>query len=230
MKTISRTYPAACCLPAATAASALQTRALSGFEWLEINARRNLQGPYTAAAEPIRRLVPRAADTPGLIESHRISLLCIYPDIADCLTVSDDLAARLRFSREGNARSWTVRLAHVLTDFLLDLAEQTSVHLGLSFANSDQADPADREFFSVLTIRADPERLRIELKTTQPGTQAEDPYDPDRVLHASTRAMHLACSESAHDWSILGRRITREENHDRRYSKFTRNFSSHICC
>ena len=186
------------------------------FEWHEIDARRNLQGPYTAGGELIRRLIPRAAGTPGLIESHRITLLCICPEIADCISVPADVAQSVRLSREGNARSWTVRLAHGLTDFVLALAP-----LGLIFENADQADPLDREFFAVLTRRADPDRISVQMR---PGAAADDPrIDPERLLEASTRSMHLACYEAARDWSIIGRQMTGDEKQDPRYTKFTRN-------
>lgn len=240
----------------------------------------------------IRQLIPRAAGIPSLIDAHRITLLIVCPDLAGTLAVPSDLAAWLRLSREGNARSWTLRLAHGLTDFLLAFAAQTSVRTGVSIADSDEADPLDREFLSVLTRRADPEMLCVRLCAAprndcvdEPPLHADEltlareyvasectsrradvkraysrlddarrrelhrerfdtlralsrdwdslgaiPFhceqagsDPEPLLEASTRCMHLAYYEAALDWSIRGRAITVSETLDPRYTKFTRN-------
>lgn len=196
------------------------------FEWLEVNADRNLRGPYSAAGELIRWLVPRAVDTPGLIEPHLLTLLCVCPALAAELAVPDDVARWLRLSREGNARSWTLRLAHGLTDFVVAFASQTGSRLGVSLENAEEADPLDREFFGVLKRRANPEFLRVR-ECASLGTRSlnngQGGGDPETLLEASRRYLHLAYYEAARDRSIRGRQITGDEARDHRYTELTRN-------
>jgi hypothetical protein len=270
----------------------LAATALAAIASIEVSAHRNLRGPYTAAGELIRRLLPQAVAAPGLIEAHRVTLLVVCPDLAAELTVPPDLAAWLRLSREGNARSWSTRLAHGLTDFLLAYAAWSSVPLAVSFADAEEADALDREFLSVLARRADPQHLSIRILTPQEGEGLEEsapqgddfamareyvasectsrrpslkrsyarldeatrrqlhrercdalrvlnrdvdllgalPFhceqaaaDPEPLLQASTRCMHLAYYEGARDWSLRGRAMTVSYRQDARYAAFARN-------
>lgn len=78
--------------------------------------------------------------------------------------MGSEVAKWLAVSREGEQRSWTLRLAHGITDFLLDYAGQIQTPpLAVSFENVDMAEPLDQEFLAVLLRRADPERLLIKI-------------------------------------------------------------------
>src|SRR5579872_4099273 len=132
-------------------------------EWQEIDAHRNFRGVYTAVAEIVRQLLTDAAVlAPDLLAQHQLTLLSVCPEAPCQMPLSGRVADWLKVSREGNARSWTLRLAHGLTDFLVAYAaRRPAVRLAVCFENVDQADPLDQEFMSVLLRRADPARLLV---------------------------------------------------------------------
>lgn len=134
-------------------------------QWFLVDAHRNHCGPYTAAGQLIRQLAMHAAArNPRLLEAHQLTLLSISPDVRSHVAAAADVTRWLSVSREGNQRSWTLRWAHGVTDFLLDYVAQVPISpLGVSFENVDMAEPLDQEFLAVLLRRADPERLLIRI-------------------------------------------------------------------
>ena len=136
--------------------------------WHHINAHRNLRGSYTGAIEVVRRLLnypPAVLD--HVITAHQLTLLLICPELANQGFASAEVLKWLTYSMEGNSPSRTLRLAHGLTDFLLDYAAQQSLsRLCISFENVDFADPLDQEFLAVLLRRSDPNQLLIRVCTS----------------------------------------------------------------
>jgi tetratricopeptide (TPR) repeat protein len=130
-----------------------------------INAHRNLHGPYTGAGELIRRVIGDAQqEVPELVEAYALTLLSIAPEVADVIPVSAELARSFEFSREGNSRSWTLRLANGLTDFLLKYFGATREgQTVVAFDAVDKSDPLDQEFLAVLLRRADPQKLLVRI-------------------------------------------------------------------
>jgi tetratricopeptide (TPR) repeat protein len=132
-------------------------------EWHEIDAHCNFRGVYTAAAGVIRRLLEDTSVlAPDLLTQYQLTLLSVCPEAERQIPVSGEVADWLRISREGNARSWTLRLAHGLADFLAAYgARRPAIRLAICFENVDRSDPLDQEFVSVLLRRADPARLLV---------------------------------------------------------------------
>lgn len=133
--------------------------------WLNVDAHHNHRGPYTAASALIRTIVEQVSPgNPALIKAHQLTLLLVAPEIKSWFPVPDEVAKWLAVTREGDPRSWTLRLAHGITDFLLSyVAQAATSRLLLSFENVDSADPLDCEFLAVLLRRADPKQLPIRI-------------------------------------------------------------------
>jgi tetratricopeptide (TPR) repeat protein len=140
-----------------------------GVSWLNIDAHRNHRGPYTAAGALVRKLVACAsASNSGLVAAHQLTLFSVSPEVRSYLPVRDEVVKWLAVSREGDPRSWTLRLAHGIADFLLGylshyLTHATISRFGVAFENVDMADPVDREFMAVLLRRADPAQVAIRI-------------------------------------------------------------------
>ncbi len=115
-----------------------------------IDTHRNHRGPYTGAGDLLRTIVQPDDDAiRALVQTHAITILSIAPELERRIAVSPELAKSFTFSREGNPRSWTLRLAHGLTDFLLNYFSLTSSSpCAISFENADHADPTDQEFIA----------------------------------------------------------------------------------
>ena len=152
--------------------------------WYDINAHRNLRGPYTAAGELVRRLiVPASASAPDLVLRHQLTLLVVAPELRVSIPLSDEITKLLTFSREGSPHSWTLRLANGLTDFLLSYAARMyPSRFSISFENTDLADPLDREFIAVLLRRADPDRLTVRVCSS--SDQVDDPLQSSLKTYA----------------------------------------------
>ncbi|MEO8504048.1 MAG: tetratricopeptide repeat protein [Acidobacteriota bacterium] len=112
-------------------------------------------GPYALAAELARRIASAApAGATELLIRHQLTLLSVVPEFWQTLPVSPEMHRAFSFSREGNARSWTRRLAHGLTDFVLDHAAARGGAWLVSFLRVDESDPTDQEFLAVLLRRS----------------------------------------------------------------------------
>ena len=85
---------------------------------------------------------------------HQLTLLSIAPEVAGYMEVSPAMSRSFEFSREGNSRFWTLRLAHSITDFLLSyLSKGNACACAVAFEQVQHADPLDREFIAVLCAR-----------------------------------------------------------------------------
>jgi tetratricopeptide (TPR) repeat protein len=96
-----------------------------------------------------------------------LTALAVARDLQPDLAPSAEVVAALAVSREGNPRSWTLRLAHGVSDIVLDHFERVAAERdgpgkgAIVFQNADAADPLDQEFISVLLRRAEPERVSV---------------------------------------------------------------------
>src|SRR5207244_3457431 len=85
-----------------------------------VDCRREHRGPYAGSGALLREIVPDAyRRMPETVLRHALTLLSIAPELRDAIPVSPELARSFEFSREGNSRYWTLRLAHGVVDFLL---------------------------------------------------------------------------------------------------------------
>jgi tetratricopeptide (TPR) repeat protein len=163
-----------------------------GRDRYDIDAHRNHRGPYTAAGELVRQVVASAYRlAPDLVLAHQLTLLSVAPELRDRVPVSDEVAKSFTFSREGNARSWTLRLAHGLTGFLLAFLGRTRAFpCSISFEHVDLADPLDCEFIAVLLRRSDPEQLLVRVCTSL--ERLDDPLLAALKTHARVTHMEPA--------------------------------------
>jgi tetratricopeptide (TPR) repeat protein len=91
-----------------------------------------------------------------------VTLLAVRPELRSLLPVPPEVERSLTFSREGNRRSWSLRSAHALVDFVLACVEGAAAKSWrLGFFGVDQADALDAEFLAVLVRRVPAERLPI---------------------------------------------------------------------
>ena len=169
---------------------------------IEIDAHRNRGGPYTAARALVRALaVELQARDPDLLARHALTLLLVAPDLRGQLAVSKTLAQFLDLSREGNAKSWTRRIARGLVAFLLDAAQLGALPRRIDFEHADHVDSLDAEFLAELIRRADPKRIAIGV-----GSASADLPEPlKHALHAQARIVcpqPVTCDDPAipHAW------------------------------
>jgi tetratricopeptide (TPR) repeat protein len=208
-------------------------------------------GPYLAAAALVRRIVqsdPAAAQ--AFSPAHVLTVLAVAPDLAPKLSVSDAQAASLTVSREGDARSWTLRLAHGLTDIVLAHFARAAAGLGVvAFVNADAADPLDQEFIAVLLRRADPRRVRVRVlagadrfedslasalrafarpirtvsvKSSPPLSPPKPADDPALLSATAKHCMEMVYYAAALDYARRGRRALDPEDRGKVYAELTR--------
>ncbi|HEY2385057.1 MAG TPA: tetratricopeptide repeat protein [Terriglobia bacterium] len=95
-----------------------------------------------------------------------------------------------------------MRLAHGLTEFLLDYARRSpSRRLAVSFENADHADPLDRELLAVLLRRADPARLTVRVGSS--CDELGDPLLSALKAYATKTELQPVGSRWAGEWMVL---------------------------
>lgn len=142
----------------------------SGPALASIDAHRRRRGPYSAAGELVRLLVPEAlASWPDLVDAHDIEVRAVAPELAavvpgrrETLTSTATPQERTRFYPAGR----TLRLAHGLTEFVLAFLDlSAALPSALVVANADEADPTDLEWLAVMVRRVPAHRLRLVIGT-----------------------------------------------------------------
>jgi tetratricopeptide (TPR) repeat protein len=132
--------------------------------WLRVvDCHRHHRGPYTGTGDVLRALVPEVERrAPDVVARHALTLLSIAPELGRVFPVSAPLARSFLFSREGNARFWTLRLAQGAVDFLL-AATKSGEPSAIAFENVHAADPLDLEVIAVLLRRSAPADLFVSI-------------------------------------------------------------------
>lgn len=124
---------------------------------LSVSADRRLRGPFTAASQVLRALVPLAlVRDPALVRAHDVEIRAVCPDLRplvpgtrETLTSSASPSGRTRFY----PRARVTRLCHGVTEFVLacvaagDLAE-------LVVTGAGNADATDVEWLTILRRRS----------------------------------------------------------------------------
>jgi tetratricopeptide (TPR) repeat protein len=128
-----------------------------------IDAHRNRRGPYSAAGALALALVERLGAAARAAAADRlVTLLAVRPELRNLVPVPPEVERSLTFSREGNRRSWSLRSAHALVDFVLACLEGTGGRSWrIGFFGVDQAGPLDAEFLELLLRRVPADRLAI---------------------------------------------------------------------
>ncbi len=161
-------------------------------------------GPYRGTSELLRQLVPEILRrAPALLPKHTHTLISIRDDLRAQIPVSDEIARSFAFSREGNAKVWTLRLAHGVVDLLVEWAGQGGP-LTLEFANARAADSLDHELLAVLARRAG-ERIALSVSDGEADADLIDrPTDAPALLARSEACMRLAYYQASLDFAERG--------------------------
>lgn len=217
----------------------------AGVERLQVDAAAcdDRGRPYAVARALIRQLISRAhVAAPELVRAHQLTLLSVVPELADHVPVSDEVVRSFAFSREGNSRSFTRRIAHGLTEFLLGFIARVASDEGdakdvrgakdarctVSFANVHDADPTDLEFIAILSKRAAPDRLKVLVEAPSSSGAALTPEraaeSPDSLLSSAEQAMRMAYYDFALDCATRGRRAleSQSQTQSKEYGELTR--------
>jgi tetratricopeptide (TPR) repeat protein len=136
-----------------------------------VDAHRRRYGPYTAAGQLVRILVPEALKRwPDLVRRHDIELLTVAPELVEwiscdreTLTSSATAEERTRFY----PRARTRRVAHGLVDFLNDHVTRLGVECTVVITSVDEADATDAEWLAILLRRAHPRLLRLTITSAR---------------------------------------------------------------
>ncbi|MBF9128334.1 tetratricopeptide repeat protein [Plantactinospora sp. S1510] len=153
----------------------------SGPLLASLDAHRRRRGPYTAAGDLLRTLVPEARKSwPELVSRHEVEILTLAPELGDLVPAIRHAPAepvppeeRIRV----HPRPGTLRFAHGLVEFLHAYLDRLGGgRRDLLIDNLHEADPTDQELCVVLLRRADRRLLRLHLAT---GTEPiGDPLGP----------------------------------------------------
>ena len=153
-----------------------------------VDAHRRRRGPYTAAGDLVRAIVPTVlARWPALVARHDVEILTVAPELAgtvtcerETLTSSATADERTRFY----PRARTRRVSHGLIDLVNDVVERDGGRCTLLVEHVDQADPTDAEWLALLLRRANP---RLQLVLTAAGTTLPGDLAAAVSTHAATR-------------------------------------------
>jgi hypothetical protein len=173
-----------------------------------VDAHRRHRGPYTAAGELLRRLVPELLATrPRLVRRHDIEVLTRRPELAAILTCerasltwSSDAEERTRFYPGAQ----TTRVGHGLTELLAACGGGRA----LLIENLHEADPTDAELVAIMLRRIDPEVLRLVI-----GSRDDAPEHALRIDAPATPAPSEAGEAAAY---VAGDCTSDEPGADRR--------------
>jgi tetratricopeptide (TPR) repeat protein len=171
---------------------------------IEVDARGFHGIVYKGAAGLVRALFDRNPAVAAEVARERlITLAPIAPELRRWIAVPDSVERALQVSREGNQADWSQRVAHGVTDFVLDCLGGEPGRAHITVLNLSEAEPLDVEFFRTLRRRADPDRLTLEL------VAASDPSPPppeggaEAFAAEARRCMNLAYYEAALVWTSL---------------------------
>ena len=133
---------------------------------LEVRCHRRLRGPYTGAGALLRSVVPELlAVEADLVAARSIEVVTMAPELAPMVPAPPQTLTNLAGPAERTRLypvARTLRLSQGAAELLMDWARL--LHPGgvaIAFADLDDADPADREFVSVLLRRCDPNVLTV---------------------------------------------------------------------
>jgi tetratricopeptide (TPR) repeat protein len=169
---------------------------------IEIDARGFRGNVYKGAAGLVRAHFER--DPASAVEAARdrlVTLAPVAPEVRRWITIPDEVEQALAVSREGNQRGWSQRVAHGLTDFVLDCLASEPHPTRIGVFNLSEAEPLDLEFFRTLERRADPNRISLDLTFAADQFPAPDEKDADALAACARRCMNLACYEAALEWA-----------------------------
>ncbi len=159
---------------------------------------------YKGAADLIRALFERHLAL--AIEAARprlVSLAPVAPQVRHWVTVPDEVERALQVSREGNRQAWSQRIAHGLSDFVLECLKTEPNPTRIAVGGLSASEPLDIEFFRTLERRADPDRLTLDLTYVTDEPPAPAPENAQEFATWARRSMNLAYYEATLEWVRL---------------------------
>ncbi|MBE1491912.1 tetratricopeptide repeat protein [Plantactinospora soyae] len=169
-----------------------------------LDAHRRRRGPYSAAGELLRALVPGAWKRwPELVSRHEVEILALAPELRDLVPATRHHTPPAPVAPDewlrAHPRPATLRFAHGLVEFLDAYLDRLGGECrDLLVDNLHEADPTDQELCVVLLRRVDRRRLRLHLAT---GTEPiADPAGPvamslPAALHRYAVAVRVTATE-----------------------------------
>ncbi|MBL0388420.1 tetratricopeptide repeat protein [Tumebacillus sp. ITR2] len=135
-----------------------------------IEAHRQLRGPYTAAGELLRQLIPTVQQRwPELVERHVVEILSLAPELRAVVPTSRETLTSIAIPEERTrfyARARTLRLTNGVIELLKKLADPARMGpLKLVFENAGDCEHLDGEFFATILRRAHPAQIEVTLST-----------------------------------------------------------------
>ncbi|QKW20686.1 tetratricopeptide repeat protein [Kitasatospora sp. NA04385] len=145
---------------------------------------RRLRGPYTGVDTVLRAVLPEAVRRwPELVDFHRVELLYGMPELEDLigpaprtLALDSSYRERTRFFGAGMIRCMSQGVVTFLTEHARRLRTAGEPPLRLLLTQVEHAEPTTQELIALLLRRADPERLRVTVRTG-PGELPADLRD-----------------------------------------------------
>ncbi|HST50274.1 tetratricopeptide repeat protein [Jatrophihabitans sp.] len=130
-----------------------------------LDAHRRLRGPYTAAGELLRAVVPAAlAAAPDLPGRYDIEILAMAPELSDRMPMRRETltsAATVRERTRFYPADRITQLAHGITEFLRNYLTSYGRPCSITVDNVEHADATDAELLAVLLRRIDPGLLTL---------------------------------------------------------------------
>jgi tetratricopeptide (TPR) repeat protein len=130
-----------------------------------VDAHRRRRGPYTAAGDVARAVVPEALRRwPELVEAHGIELLTVAPELAGLITCDRETLTSAASPEERTRfypRARTRRVAHGLVEFLNEYVTRLGAERTLVVDRVEEADATDAEWLAILLRRAHPQLLGV---------------------------------------------------------------------
>ncbi|KEO81242.1 hypothetical protein EL26_21795 [Tumebacillus flagellatus] len=154
-----------------------------------IDAHRNLRGPYTAAGELMRQLIPTVLQHwPDLVDRHVIEILSFAPELREIVPTSRETLTSIAIPHERTrfySRARTLRLTHGVIELFKKLTVPERMGpLKLVFENAGDCEQTDGEFFATMLRRVQPAQMEVILGTKQ---EVEQPLVRDALERYAER-------------------------------------------
>lgn len=157
--------------------AAARRAALPAHNVTVVNAHRRRRGPYTAAGDLVRAIVPGArAQHPEIVDRHDIGILAVAPELRELVPSNHETLTSLAPGDERTRfypRARTSRTAHDLAELVMELASAGPGVAHILFDQADEAEATDSELVGILLRRLDPALVRVSVGTASSDVSTE---------------------------------------------------------
>ncbi|MCX7570775.1 tetratricopeptide repeat protein [Tumebacillus sp. DT12] len=135
-----------------------------------IESHQRLRGPYTAAGELLRQVVPMVMERwPEVVERHVVEILTMAPELRSVVPASRETLTSLAIPEERTryySRMRTMRLTNGVVDFLKKITVPERLgRLQVVFEHAGDCEVLDGEFLSTLLRRVHAEQMELTICT-----------------------------------------------------------------